>query len=136
MTLSKAEREALRMMFGGLCAYCGCELGAKWHADHVKPIYRSWPIAPDQNGLLAGRGKDVIENLFPACAACNLFKSVYDLETWREEIAKQVERARNKSFNFRFAEAFGLVAETGKPVVFWFEKWRTEHSPVRTQDAL
>ena len=26
MTLSKAEREALRMMFGGRCAYCGYEL--------------------------------------------------------------------------------------------------------------
>ena len=132
MTLSKAEREALRMMFGGRCAYCGCELPAKgWHADHVRAIYRSWPRAADTNGLLPSRGKDAIENIFPACAACNLFKSVYDLETWRGEITKQVERARKKSFNFRFAEAFGLVRETSAPVVFWFEKWRAGHQDTK-----
>jgi 5-methylcytosine-specific restriction endonuclease McrA len=125
--LSPKEREHIRMMFGGRCAYCGRELPEKgWHADHVKAIYRGWPTLPDPNGLLPGRGEDMIENLVPACAVCNLFKSVYDLETWREEIAKQVERARKKSSNYRFAEAFGLVAETGKPVVFWFEKWKEE----------
>jgi hypothetical protein len=90
MTLTKTQRETVRVMFGGRCAYCGRELPEKgWHADHVKAIYRSWPIIPDPNGLLKGRGEDVIEN-----------------------------------FNFRFAEAFGLVAETGSPVVFWFERYQ------------
>lgn len=28
------------MKLGGRCAYCGCELGEKWHADHVKPVIR------------------------------------------------------------------------------------------------
>jgi recombinational DNA repair protein RecT len=73
--------------------------------------------------LLPGRGEDAIENLVPACAACNIFKGVYDLETWRQEITKQVERTRKKSSNFRFSEAFGLIRETGVPVVFWFEKY-------------
>ena len=29
MRLTKAEREQVRAMFGGRCAYCGCELGAE-----------------------------------------------------------------------------------------------------------
>ena len=33
--LTPAKREQLRMMFGGKCAYCGCEFTGKWHADHV-----------------------------------------------------------------------------------------------------
>lgn len=40
MALTKKQRAELRMKFGGLCAYCGCELGEKWHADHVKPVIR------------------------------------------------------------------------------------------------
>lgn len=40
MALTKKQRAELRMKFGGRCAYCGCELGEKWHADHVKPVIR------------------------------------------------------------------------------------------------
>lgn len=127
MNLKPQERESIRLMFGGKCAYCGRELPKNgWHADHVQAIYRGWPRCPDTNGLLPHRGVDEIDNIFPSCAACNIFKGVYDLEIWRMEIAKQIERAREKSVNFRFAEAFGLVQETHKPVIFWFEKWRDE----------
>lgn len=116
MTLNKKQREKLRLMFGGRCAYCGCELPEKgWHVDHLKAIYRG--------SVRLIRGEDGPENYFPACRPCNLFKSVYPLEMWREEIGKQVERARKQSFNFRFAEKFGLVQETKKPVIFWFEEY-------------
>ena len=40
MTLSKKKREALRMKFGGKCAYCGCELNQRWQADHIEPVRR------------------------------------------------------------------------------------------------
>lgn len=40
MKLSKAERAALKQKFDGRCAYCGCELGDRWHADHVRPVTR------------------------------------------------------------------------------------------------
>ena len=40
MALTKKQRAELRMKFGGRCAYCGCELGDKWHADHVQPVIR------------------------------------------------------------------------------------------------
>ncbi len=62
-----------------------------------------------------------IENLFPACAPCNLFKGALSVEGMRKEISRQVERARAYSVNFRTAERFGLIEVTEKPVVFWFE---------------
>ena len=114
MKLSKAQREQVRMMFGEKCAYCGCELTGEWHADHVVPIYRE----REDIG-----GADTLENIYPACKDCNRHKRVYSVEEWRKELMAQVDRARLRSFNFRTAERFGLVHITGKPVVFWFEKY-------------
>jgi hypothetical protein len=132
MKITKAQREIVRMKFGGKCAYCGCELPAKgWHLDHVAAIYRVSKLVREsgtfkilQTGHCEKPEGENPENYFPACASCNLFKSVFSIEVWRGELAKQVERARKKSFNFRFAERFGLIQETGNPVVFWFEKYQ------------
>ena len=131
--LTKAQRAELREKFGGRCAYCGCPLPEKgWHADHVEPVMREseQDMAAAAKGLfkLKATGKvwhetrDCIENLNPACAPCNLFKTTYSLETFREQIAAQAERARAYSVNFRTAERFGLVEVKDAPVVFWFER--------------
>lgn len=69
---------------------------------------------------------DTLENQFPACAPCNLFKTSYSLEMFRKQISLQVERGRKSSVNFRTAERFGLVEVVEKPVVFWFEKYQAE----------
>ncbi len=60
-------------------------------------------------------------NLMPACASCNNFKMVSDLEDFRENLQAQVERGRKYSVNFRMAERFGLIAVMEKPVRFYFE---------------
>ena len=109
------DRSAIKVMFGGRCAYCGKLLGNKWHADHVAPIYRGWGDKP------AHAGKDNRGNLFPACPRCNLRKSALSLEDFRHEIAAQVYRLRRYSAAFRLAEDFGLIAETGNLVGFFFE---------------
>lgn len=105
------------MKFGGRCAYCGCELPEKgWHADHVEAALRKWEFGERQsNGTrrAVATGKfwrpenDAIENLFPACAPCNLFKATFSVDLFREEITRQAERARAYSVNFRTAERFG-----------------------------
>lgn len=136
MKLSKKQREELRMKFGGRCAYCGCELPEKgWHADHVEAALRKWNFGErKQNGTRAivytgehwKPENDVVENLFPACAPCNLFKATFSVEMFREQIAEQAERARQYSVNFRTAERFGQVQITPSPIVFWFEKYQRE----------
>lgn len=42
MKLTKTQRADIREKFGGRCAYCGCELPERWHADHFDPVVRNW----------------------------------------------------------------------------------------------
>ncbi|SKA79392.1 hypothetical protein SAMN03097719_3232 [Pantoea ananatis] len=138
MKLTPKQRSELRMKFGGRCAYCGCELPEKgWHADHVEAALRKWEFGPrrqDGTRRTIATGEhwrpenDVMENLFPACAPCNLFKATFSLEGFREQIAEQAERARQYSVNFRTAERFGQVKVTTSPIVFWFERYQEAES--------
>lgn len=120
MALTKKQRAELKKMFGGRCAYCGGELGDKWHADHVEAIYRGYDTP---TGLMRPHNER-LDNYFPACAPCNLFKCVFSIEEFRSELAKQVDRCRKSSVNFRTAERFALIKEVQKPVTFWFEVYR------------
>lgn len=137
MALTKKQRAELRMKFGGRCAYCGCELGEKgWHADHVEAVLRKSErcMKAAAKGIfkLKATGEfyrpdaDRLENLFPACAPCNLLKTSYSLEMFRKQVSLQVERGRKSSINFRTAERFGLIEAVSKPVVFWFEKYHED----------
>lgn len=144
MALTKKQRAILREKFSGKCAYCGCELPEKgWHADHVEAALRKWEFGERKaNGVRRAIAtgefwkpeNDSIENLFPACAPCNLFKATFSLEVFREEITKQVERARAYSVNFRMAERFGLIEPVDKPVVFEFEKFEQVKSTAQESE--
>lgn len=115
------RRQAIYNKTGGHCAYCGCKLHKGWHADHVNPIYRN-----DTDQQVARfnrvRGLDTIENLMPACPRCNIRKHTLTVEGFRREISKQVDRLTRDNSAFRLASDYGLVKETGKEVIFFFEK--------------
>ena len=119
MKLNKKQREKLKQKYGGNCAYCGCELGDKWHADHLAPIYRGY----EDSCEISHRGKDEINNLMPACVSCNLSKSTFSLEMWRNEINEKVDRLKKYEKNFRLVLAFNQIKLTNDPVVFYFEKF-------------
>jgi hypothetical protein len=137
MKISTAKREEIRMMFGGRCAYCGCELVAGWHVDHVKAVghdfdYRRGgydehgqytPSKFVRNGKVLRPENDVVDNLYPACRPCNIDKSSYSLEEWRDELSGLPERMRKYIPNFRHAERFGLLEIVKIKVEFWFEKY-------------
>lgn len=131
--ITKSQRAELRLKFAGRCAYCGCELKEKgWHADHVEPVRRDFDIvrAPlggrvthvaRSNGRVFHPERHDLDNLFPACSPCNLFKATFSIEGFRKQVAHQPERAQAYSVNFRTAQRFGLVTVIERPVVFWFE---------------
>lgn len=138
MRLSKKDREIVKQKFGGRCAYCGCDLPEKgWHADHVTPCMRKLEVVPKEerrnplsfelrhNGEYTSPGANNIDNMWPACAPCNLFKSTFSVEMFREQIAEQVNRAAKSSVNYRTALRFGLIKETGVNVEFWFERFQS-----------
>ena len=120
---TKAQREALRQMFGGRCAYCGNELGAKMHADHVEPCLRvtgdqwSRPIKP----YLYKPERNVVSNMMPACAPCNLHKGGYSLEQWRAYLQRSAAIVRKQTSTFRAGERFGVITVNERPVRFYFE---------------
>ncbi|WEE40984.1 HNH endonuclease signature motif containing protein [Acinetobacter sp. TAC-1] len=120
MKLNTLQREELKKMFDGHCAYCGCMLGEKWHAEHLEAVKRD---------LKTGKPKrpenDVIENLMPACTACNYNKRSMPLEAWRDLLAhyRDVQIIRDCP-QVRHLMRFGLIEFVQKPVVFHFEKVR------------
>jgi 5-methylcytosine-specific restriction endonuclease McrA len=130
MKLSASERQQLRHKFGGRCAYCGCVLNEKgWHADHVEPVLREMKYVREDGratrmvatGKLYRPENDRIENLFPACAPCNIDKAGASLEDWRRRIFDLAGNLRRNSSAFRHAERFARVQSIEGPLVFWFE---------------
>jgi HNH endonuclease len=118
MNITKANREHVRMRFGGFCAYCGDKLDARWHADHLKPIRREW----HKPGAGMERPENhTLENLMPACPPCNLDKHAMTLEEWRGKLQGAPGVLSRNHATYRHALRFGLVAETGNVVRFHFE---------------
>lgn len=134
MKLSTKQRQQVREMFGGKCAYCGCDLPDKgWHADHIKPVDRElkWDRDPKTGyGRMVATGKlgypenGHIGNIYPACAPCNIDKGPNSLEGWRKWIGERiVDGLRRNSSTFRHAERFGRVKIEPGPLVFWLERF-------------
>lgn len=129
MRLKKAEREQLRLKYEGHCAYCGVLLGDKWHADHLVAVQRELISKRNSDGtwrLDSGKPlrpeNDHLDNMMPACAPCNISKGSNTLEGWRSWIAGHINSLNSYHPIYRLAKAYGLIAETGAPVVFHFEK--------------
>lgn len=120
MKLTKIQRAELKQKYSGLCAYCGNPLGEKWHADHVEAVKRDL-----KTGKPSKPENDVIENLVPACTACNHNKRSMTLEAWRDLLAhyRDVQVIRDCA-QVRHLMRFGLIEFVKKPVVFHFEKVR------------
>ena len=116
MKLSKIQRNELKGKFGGHCAYCGDQLGDKWHADHIEAIRRNG------DGTCKNPQNNRLDNFNPACAPCNINKKSLPLEAWRRQI-KNYENSLIKFHNiFNHAKRFGLVEFTDQPVIFYFER--------------
>ncbi|HFU4527700.1 TPA: HNH endonuclease [Yersinia enterocolitica] len=120
MKLSKKQRAELREMFGGRCAYCGCELTDKFHADHIQPVIRT-------GGVMIYQDRDNIENMVPSCHPCNLHKHCNSLEDYRR-IIDDGRREFLRSGKGKALVRMGLVDMKPDSVIFWFEKWREESS--------
>lgn len=122
MKLTKKQRAELRDKFGGRCAYCGVDLPERWHADHYEAVKRG------VSSYVTGRDalhpeNHRMENMMPSCPPCNISKGSMSLEVWREWLAGHVNSLNAYHPIYRLAKAYGLIQETGEPVVFYFEKF-------------
>jgi hypothetical protein len=128
MKLTKAQRETVRQMFDGRCAYCGEALPTRWHADHMEPVVRVLLTKRTERGYKLVSGdpiypeRDTLENYMPACPPCNISKSSMSLEVWRAWLAGHVNSLNSYHPIYRLAKKYGLIQETGNPVTFYFER--------------
>ncbi|WP_395055238.1 HNH endonuclease [Polaromonas sp.] len=122
--LTKSERLSVFNKFGGRCAYCGCELPARWHADHLLPVEREF-IVRDNRLVASGNAlrpeNHCIDNMMPACPPCNISKHSLSLDGWRKWLEGHVRSLNAHNTPYRLAKAYGLLVETGKAVTFYFE---------------
>ncbi|MEO7326504.1 MAG: hypothetical protein ABIW82_16920 [Dokdonella sp.] len=135
MALTKGDREALKNMFCGRCAYCGAELADRWHADHVEAVRRRSKYVRDRGFVATGEmdrpENDCLTNMMPACVPCNIDKHSFTLEQWRKKLSETCGVLQRNNPNYRHALRFGLVQETGTKIRFYFETTAGDGSPAR-----
>ncbi len=154
--MTKKEREQIRNKFSNRCYLCGCQLGKSFHIDHIEPVGRRRKYIPghyeDKDGnhvyvnmtgdLKYVQGKYILDgydypdrlvtsNLNPACASCNINKHQMSIEQFREQIKGFLNHLNNHSTQYKLSRRYGLVEQTDKPVVFYFE---TLQDPLVIQD--
>lgn len=105
------------------CAYCGCELEYKdMQVDHIDSVYTHCDYAKEKT--LSEINED--DNLMPTCRQCNLYKSTFDLEEFRNRLTSVMMENLQKTFQYRLALKYGLIEEIINPVEFYFEKVKKE----------
>lgn len=125
----KEQREFVFNKYGGRCAYCGRELVKGWHVDHLECLHRESDYDKEKkkyvfNGEIRYPENDNINNLMPSCASCNITKATLSIEDFRGYIQGTVESLNSNHYAaYKFAKRYGLVQETVKPVVFYFETY-------------
>lgn len=124
--MTKAQREAVRLMFGGRCAYCGCELGPKWHVDHVEPVLRELKLVHGKGFVATGKlhrpENDRHDNLFPACIPCNIDKHTFTIDQWRTKLETTCDVLGRNNATYKHGVRFGVIVEARKPITFYFEQ--------------
>ena len=113
--MKKQYRELIYNKYNGKCAYCGCGISlSRFHIDHIEPVLRSQKIG----------NKNVydLSNMNPSCLECNLMKSSYSLEEFRDKISGFTDKLRLRNAQYRFALKYGLIKEYSQDVVFYFER--------------
>jgi 5-methylcytosine-specific restriction endonuclease McrA len=127
MSVSKKNREIIYNKYNGRCAYCGEVLQKGWHIDELEPVRRKFTY--DKNkGTFKATGDCLhperfnIDNQMPSCPSCNINKHSMSLEEFRNLISGFMKHLNEVNTQYKIAKRYGLVNETIKPIVFYFER--------------
>lgn len=128
----KEQRELVYKKYTGKCGYCGVGIAYKdMQVDHIIPqtqflnhLNTKWQVPKFLNHLTPA-DLNHFDNLMPACRVCNKWKDTHSVEIFRGEIYAQVQRLNLYSTNYRMAKKYSLIQENLKPIVFYFETFRT-----------
>lgn len=65
--------------------------------------------------------RHVLQNMIPACASCNINKHGDTIDDFRRLIEGFMKHLNERNTQYKLAKRYGLIQETIKPVVFYFE---------------
>lgn len=117
--ITKAKRIEVWNKYDHHCAYCGYKLEYKdMQVDHINSVYTRCDYKKEKTLDEINE----IDNLMPACRQCNLYKSTFDLEEFRNRLTSVMMKNLQKTFQYRLALKYGLIKENINPIEFYFEK--------------
>ena len=130
MYISKKDREIVKNMFGGKCAYTGTELLPDWQIDHVNAVRRNWWL----NNSAMFEENHKLENMLPSQRLVNHYKHSMDLEQFRffmkdfhirigklPKNPKTEKSIRRKKYMLDIAELFDITPDKPFSGKFYFE---------------
>ena len=116
--ISKKVRIALYEKYNHRCAYCGCEMEYKdMQVDHIESVYCNNDIAQTMSE------KEMYDesNLLPTCRQCNFYKSTFTVEQFIQRLKEVMMPNLQKDSCYRLAAKYGLIEETDKSIIFYYE---------------
>ena len=89
--------------------------------DHVESVYRNNDIAQTMSE------KEMYDesNLLPACRQCNFYKSTFTIDQFKQRLKNVMMPNLQKDFRYRLAAKYGLIEETDKSIIFYYETLRS-----------
>lgn len=125
--ISKATRRLVYEKYNGHCAYCGREIEMKdMQVDHIIPVMKSYYGIKEEalkvRQMIEDGSFNRIDNLMPACRACNYYKSMSDIEGSRQRIMNELEHTCRSSFQTKLAMQYGMITYKPWDGKFYFEK--------------
>ena len=125
MKLNKSQRHILSQKYDDKCAYCGCDLPDRWHADHIEACIRSRSYVGGKGWIFDGTfdkpENNHIDNFNPSCPKCNINKHQMTIDKFRDSIKQYVESLNKYSVQYQMAKKYKMVNESEIDVKFYFE---------------
>jgi hypothetical protein len=130
MHISKKNRELIKKMFDGKCAYTGTELQLDWQIDHVEAVRRNWWLS---NSAMLERNHK-LENMMPSQRIVNHYKHSMNLEQFRSfmkdfhirisklpKSIKSEKTIKRKAYMLEIAKLFDITTDKAFSGRFYFE---------------
>lgn len=125
--IPKDMRQKVYDKYDGHCAYCGRKIEMRdMQVDHLVPVAYGRQPPRDKAESIRKMFEDGsinrIDNLMPACRACNFYKDTYSVEGFRDRIKTELDHTCRQTFQTRLAMQYGIIKYEPWDGTFYYER--------------
>lgn len=121
--ISKAQRIKIYEKYNGHCAYCGCAIKLEeMQVDHLVAVGRVFYSDKEADEMMRNGEINKDANLMPSCRQCNFYKSMEDIEAFRNILKNVLQRTCINTFQAKLALKYGMISQHEWDGIFYFEK--------------